>query len=88
MQVLYITDVVNRPEYIPRNPTSENLPNVFDVRFPEVYSPRYFYDITITTPAVLQVQPYLHRIIIGVPEETVAGKMQKLIRNTFANYQL
>ena len=36
-QILYITDVVNRPEYMPRNPTSENLPNVFDIRFPEVY---------------------------------------------------
>ena len=35
-QVQYITDVVNRPEYIPRNPTAENLPNVFDIRFPEV----------------------------------------------------
>lgn len=36
-QLLYITDVVNRPEYIPRNPTAENLPNVFDIRFPKVY---------------------------------------------------
>ena len=38
LQVLYIADVVNRPEYIPRNPTFDNLPNVFDVRFPEVYN--------------------------------------------------
>jgi autophagy-related protein 101 len=67
--VVYITDVVNRPEYIPRNPTAENLPNVFDIRFPEV-------------------QPYLHRIVVGGAGETVAGKMQKLIRNTFASYQL
>ena len=29
--------MVNRPEYIPRNPTVENLPNVFDIRFPEVH---------------------------------------------------
>ena len=36
LQVLYISDVVNRPEYIPRNPTFENLPNVFDVRFSQV----------------------------------------------------
>ena len=36
LQVLYIAEVVNRPEYVPRNPTAENLPNVFDVRFPTV----------------------------------------------------
>ncbi|CAI8026979.1 Autophagy-related protein 101 [Geodia barretti] len=66
--VQYITDVVNRPEYIPRNPTAENLPNVFDIRFPEV-------------------QPYLHRIVIGGAEETVAGRMQKLIRN-ISGYQM
>lgn len=36
LQVLYVSEVVNRPEYIPRNPTFENLPNVFDVRFSQV----------------------------------------------------
>lgn len=35
-QVVYISDVVNRPDYVPRNPSAEDLANVFDTRFPTV----------------------------------------------------
>lgn len=35
-KVLYIAEVVNKPDHIPRNPTAENLSNVFDTRFPSV----------------------------------------------------
>ena len=36
VQVLYIADVVNKPDHVPRNPSAENLSNVFDTRFPTV----------------------------------------------------
>ena len=32
-QILYICEVMNRPEYMPQNPTYENLPNIYDTRF-------------------------------------------------------
>ena len=31
-----IAQVVNRPDYIPRNPTSDGLSNVFDTQFTAV----------------------------------------------------
>ena len=36
IQVLYIADMMSRPGYVPRNPTAEDLSNVFDTRFPTV----------------------------------------------------
>lgn len=33
---MYIADVVNKPDYVPRNPSAENLSNVFDTKFPTV----------------------------------------------------
>ena len=36
MQMLYIADVVNKPDHVPRNPSAENLSNVFDTQFPTV----------------------------------------------------
>jgi len=45
--VLYVSEVVNRPEYVPRNPTFDNLPNIFDVRFSSVqpYLHRVTYEL-------------------------------------------
>lgn len=34
--MLYITDVVNKPDHVPRNPSAENLSNVFETQFPTV----------------------------------------------------
>lgn len=34
--VLYIADVVNKPDHVPGNPKAEELSNVFDTRFPTV----------------------------------------------------
>ena len=45
------------------------------------------YEVVIPVLWLLQVQPYLHKIVIGGAEETVAGKMQKLIRN-ISGYQM
>lgn len=36
MQVVYIADVMSKPDYVPRNPSAENLSNVFDTKFPTV----------------------------------------------------
>ena len=36
LQVQYIADTMSRPGYVPRNPTADDLPNVFDTRFPTV----------------------------------------------------
>lgn len=33
---MYIADVINKPDYVPRNPSAENLANVFDTKFPTV----------------------------------------------------
>ncbi len=36
LQILYISDVVNRSDYVPRNPGQDHLSNVFDTRFSTV----------------------------------------------------
>jgi len=46
--VLYVSEVVNRPEYVPRNPAFDNLPNIFDVRFSSVQP--YLHRVSVFLP--------------------------------------
>ena len=86
LQVLYISDVVNRPEYIPRNPTFENLPNVFDVRFSQVqpYLHRVSSSLASLAPShVTWAVSFAMQVTFELAGESVAGAMRKLL-HTFA----
>ncbi len=80
---MYIGDVINKPDYVPRNPSAENLSNVFDTKFPTVqpYLHRVSkYALNVSTAlfeyCVLQVN-------FELGGEGVAGTVRKFLRDTF-----
>lgn len=81
MQVVYIADVVNKPDYVPRNPSAENLSNVFDTKFPTVQPYLHRVSINVDNMQLSTANPY--QVTFELGGEGMAGTVRKFLRDTF-----
>ena len=67
-KVMYVTEVMNRPGYVPKTPNREELDTVFDTSYPEVQP--YLFKISYSTS--------------GASSSSVGTTVRRLLRDTMA----
>ncbi len=85
-QVMYITEVVNSSEYVPRNPAQDSVATVFDTTLPTIQP--YLHKVhTYNDHMSVTIVMCLYQVTFEVGGDSVAGSVRKFIRDTFAyNY--
>lgn len=73
---------MNKPDYVPRNPSAENLSNVFDTRFPTVQP--YLHRVTnYSLMMSIEVHMDCMQVNFELGGEGMAGTVRKFLRDTF-----